>query len=138
MLMIVESMQYWRHYLEGSCQSIQVLSDHKNLITFMSIKVLNHQQACWVELLTDYDFVLIHTPRKRNSADDPSCRPDYSDNSPPMASLIPLYALHLLPTSPFSSFSASSMRRFLTLSECIPMLFQIIILRSLPPMTSML
>jgi hypothetical protein len=107
MLAIVESMQYWRHYLEGSCQPVQVLSDHKNLTTFMSTKVLNRRQARWAELLADYDFVLVHTPGKRNPADGPSRRPDYSDNSPPTGSLIPPHALRLLPTSPLSSSPTS-------------------------------
>jgi hypothetical protein len=64
MLAIVESMRHWRHYLEGSRQPVQVLSDHKNLTTFMSTKVLNRRQARWAELLADYDFVLVHTPGK--------------------------------------------------------------------------
>ena len=107
MLAIVESMRHWRHYLEGSRHPIQVFSDHKNLITFMSTKVLNRRQARWAELLADYDFVLIHTPGKRNPADGPSRRPDYAENPLPIGSLIPPQALRLLPTSPSSSPSTS-------------------------------
>ena len=98
MLAIVESMRHWRHYLEGSRHSIQVLSDHKNLTTFMSTKVLNRRQARWAELLADYDFVLTHTPGKRNPADGPSRRPDYAENPLPIGSLIPPQALRLLPS----------------------------------------
>ena len=103
MLAIVESMRHWRHYLEGAHHKIQVLSDHKNLTTFMSTKVLNRRQARWAELLADYDFVLIHTPGKSNPADGPSRRPDYAENSPPMGSVIPPHALHLLSSSPTAS-----------------------------------
>jgi hypothetical protein len=99
MLAIVESMRHWRHYLEGSHHPIQVLSDHKNLTTFMSTKVLNRRQARWAELLADYDFVLIPIPGKKNPADGPSRRPDYAENPLPMGSLIPPHALRLLPST---------------------------------------
>jgi RNase H-like domain found in reverse transcriptase/Integrase zinc binding domain/Chromo (CHRromatin Organisation MOdifier) domain len=96
-LAIVECMRHWRHYLEGAHHPIQVLSDHKNLTTFMSTKVLNRWQARWAELLADYDFVLIPIPGKKNPADGPSRRPDYAvDNPPPTVSLIPPHALCLL------------------------------------------
>ena len=105
MLAIVESMRHWRHYLEGSRHPIQVLSDHKNLTTFMSTKVLNRRQARWAELLADYDFVLTHTPGKRNPADGPSRRPDYAENPLPIGSSIPPQALRLLPSPSPSSIS---------------------------------
>src|SRR5271170_5948468 len=107
MLAIVESMRHWRHYLEGSRHPIQVLSDHKNLTTFMSTKTLNRRQARWAELLADYDFVLVHLPGKTNPADGPSRRPDYAENPLPTGSLILPQALRLLPTSPSPSPSPS-------------------------------
>ena len=109
MLAIVESMRHWRHYLEGARHPIQVLSDHKNLTTFMSTKVLNRRQARWAELLADYDFVLIHTPGKRNPADGPSRRPDYAENSLPIGSLIPPQALRPLPPTPSPSASTNAL-----------------------------
>jgi hypothetical protein len=102
MLAIVESMRHWRHYLEGARHPIQVLSDHKNLTTFMSTKVLNRRQARWAELLADYDFILTHTPGKRNPADGPSRRPDYAENPLPIGSLIPLQALRSLSPTPLT------------------------------------
>src|SRR5437667_1633373 len=73
----------------------------------MSTKVLNRRQARWAELLADYDFVLIHTPGKSNPADGPSRRPDYAENPPPMGSVIPPYALRLLPSSFSNALFAS-------------------------------
>ena len=62
LLAIVECMRHWCHYLEGSCNPVQVLSDHENLKIFMSTKALNYRQAHWAELLANYDFILIPIP----------------------------------------------------------------------------
>ena len=98
MLAIIESMKYWRHYLEGSKHSIRVRSDHKNLKAFMTTKLLNRRQARWAEVLSGYDFVLNHISSSKNPADGPSQRPDYSKGvDVPSGSLIPRSALHLIP-----------------------------------------
>ena len=98
MLAIVESMKHWRHYLEGAKHPINVRSDHKNLETFMTTKILNRRQAHWAEILSGYDFVLEHIPGSRNPADGLSRRPDYAvDVDIPSGSLIPRHALHFLP-----------------------------------------
>jgi len=80
MLAIVESMKHWRHYLEGAKYPIQIRSDHKNLETFMTTKMLNRRQARWAEFLANYDFVLVHIKGTKNPADGPSRRPDYMEN----------------------------------------------------------
>ena len=97
MLAVVEAMKHWRHYLEGSREPVQVLTDHKNLETFMSSKVLNRRQARWAEILANYDFVLVPIPGKTNPADAASRRPDYAkDVTLPSGTLIPSKALRLL------------------------------------------
>jgi len=70
MLTIVESMKHWRHYFEGSCHSVQVLSDHRNLKVFMSTKVLNWQQAQWAELLANTQFLKRTVRRMQNNDAD--------------------------------------------------------------------
>jgi len=98
MLAIVECFKHWRHYLEGSKHPVHIRSDHKNLETFMSTKILNRRQARWAEFLSDYDFVLDHIPGSKNPADGPSRRPDYAkDVDIPSGALIPPKALGLLP-----------------------------------------
>ena len=98
MLAIVECFKHWRHYLEGSKYPIHIRSDHKNLETFMSTKILNRCQARWAEFLSGYDFVLDHIPDSKNSADGPSRRPDYAkDVDVPSGALIPPKALRFLP-----------------------------------------
>ena len=98
MLAIVESMKHWRHYLEGAQHPVRILSDHKNLEVFMSTKLLNRRQARWAELLSGYDFILVHIPGTKNPADGPSRRPDYLKGvEVPSGTLIPRSALRLLP-----------------------------------------
>src|SRR5436190_24383423 len=80
MLAIVESMKHWCHYLEGAKYPIQIKSDHKNLETFMTTKVLNCQQTRWAEFLASYDFVLVHIKGTKNPADGRSRRPYYMEN----------------------------------------------------------
>ena len=41
LLAIVNAFKQWRVYLEGSKHEVQVYSDHKNLLYFMTTKVLN-------------------------------------------------------------------------------------------------
>ena len=71
MLAIVESMKHWCHYLEGAKYPIQIKSDHKNLETFMTTKVLNCRQAHWPESLASYDFILVYIKGTK----DPTYRP---------------------------------------------------------------
>lgn len=78
MMAIVESFKHWRHYLEGNPHQIEVLSDHQNLRTFMNQPKLSGRQARWCMYLAPFDFLISHRPGKRNPADAPSRRPDYT------------------------------------------------------------
>jgi len=72
----------------------------------MSTKVLNRWQARWAELLTNYDFVLVHIPSKNNPADTPLRRPDYTKGMDLLSgALISFEALQLLKPSLPSSLS---------------------------------
>jgi hypothetical protein len=77
LLAIVVAFKQWRHYLEGSAHTIEVLTDHNNLRGFMNVKALNGRQARWAVALAPYDFTIIHRAGKTNPADAPSRRPDY-------------------------------------------------------------
>jgi hypothetical protein len=77
MMAIVECFKHWRHYLEGSLQTIEVWTDHQNLKTFMVQQRLNGRQARWLIHLMPYDFKIHFRPGKLNPADAPSRRPDY-------------------------------------------------------------
>jgi hypothetical protein len=91
LLAIVMAMKHWRHYLEGPQHPVTVYTDHKNLQAFMTTKILNRRQARWAEMLAEYNFIVVPIPGKKNPADGPSRRPDYSYGmEPPSGTVFPL------------------------------------------------
>ena len=78
MLAIIETLKHWRHYLEGARYTVRVDSDHKNLETFLSTKVLNRRQARWLMLLSNFNLEIKHLQGILNPADAASRRPDYA------------------------------------------------------------
>jgi len=47
LLAIVEAFRHWRVYLKGYAYEISVITDHKNLTTFLTTKVLERRLARW-------------------------------------------------------------------------------------------
>ncbi len=78
MLAIVMSCHYWRHYLEGARHPVEVLTDHHNPQRFMTTKSLTGRQARWWETLSGYNLNIVYRAGKKNPADAPSRRLDYS------------------------------------------------------------
>src|SRR5215475_6031886 len=67
-----------RHYLIGSKQPFEIMTDHANLQYFKKPQKLNLRQARWFTELQDFDFKLIPIPGKQNSkADILSRRPGF-------------------------------------------------------------
>ena len=69
LLVIIMAFKQWRHYLEDSTHSVEVLINHNNLCRFMNVKSLNRRQIRWAVKLTVYDFMILHCSGKSNSAD---------------------------------------------------------------------
>ena len=69
LLAIVVALEHWRIYAE-SCSDLTVFSDHKNLTTFTTTKVLNRRQVRWSEMLGQYKFKIVYTPGKDNGRAD--------------------------------------------------------------------
>ena len=62
LLAIVCAFEEWQAELEGSPESVKVISDHKNLEYFMLSKRLSHCQACWSEFLSHFNFKISYHP----------------------------------------------------------------------------
>ena len=82
LLAIVIAFKTWRVYLEGAKHTVIVKSDHKNLTFFTTTKELTRRQARWAEVLSQYNFKIIHCKGNENGrADALSRRPDYEKSS---------------------------------------------------------
>jgi len=58
LLAIFEAFRSWRHYLEGSGNPVDIITDHKNLEYFCTTKLLTRQQAWWSEFLSQFNMVV--------------------------------------------------------------------------------
>ena len=62
LLAIIQALNEWRHYIQGSPHTTVILSDHKNLTYYKEAKKLNRRQAQWSLYLSEFDVKLVHTP----------------------------------------------------------------------------
>ena len=75
LLAIVCCFERWRSELAGVDHLVAVLTDHCNLVYFMSTKQLTQRQVCWSEFLSGFDYIIKSTPGKANGkADALTCR----------------------------------------------------------------
>ena len=77
LLAVVEAMHHWRHYCQGARHPIVVLTDHANLVWFMTTPNLTRRQLKWAKKLAEYDFNVTYQEGKKNPAGGLSRRPDY-------------------------------------------------------------
>ena len=70
LLAIIRAFEEWEPELMGSGHPIQVVTDHKNLETFMKTKKLNRRQARWSLFLSQFDFTIQYSPGKTNGEAD--------------------------------------------------------------------
>ena len=56
LLAIFQAFNEWKRYLRGSPKPVRVLTDHKNLVTFVKTNELSERQARWKILLSQYNF----------------------------------------------------------------------------------
>jgi len=64
LLAIFEAFKTWRHYLESLCHTINIITNHKNLKYFTTMKTLTRHQACWSEYLLAFNMVIRFRPRR--------------------------------------------------------------------------
>jgi hypothetical protein len=70
LLAIYEAFRTWQHYLEGSSEPIDVVTDHKNLEYFATTKLLSRRQARWSEFLHQFNLLIHFRPRKLGAKPD--------------------------------------------------------------------
>jgi hypothetical protein len=70
LLAIHEAFRTWRHYLEGSSEPIDVVTDHKNLEYFSTTKLLSRRQARWSEFLHHFNLIIRFRPGKLGAKPD--------------------------------------------------------------------
>ncbi len=79
LLAIVVSLESWRVYTKES-PKLTILTDHKNLVHFTTIKQLNRRQVRWLERLEQYKFKIQYILGKNNGrADALSKRSDHME-----------------------------------------------------------
>ena len=69
--------KHWRHYLKDLTYSVKVLFNYINFKFFITIKHLNQHQTWWAEVLSVYNFVLLHWLSKLNFTNAFSCHANY-------------------------------------------------------------
>ena len=76
LLAIIHTLKHFQHYIQGSPHVTTILSDHVNLKYFTTKQTLTRQQARWALFLSKYNYTIVPTPGKQNTADALSRRPD--------------------------------------------------------------
>ena len=64
LLSVICRLEEWRHTLEGTKHTIEILNDHRNLTYFRMAQTLNHRQAWWSLYLSWFDYSLTHRAGK--------------------------------------------------------------------------
>jgi hypothetical protein len=70
LLAIVKALEEWRPELQGTEQPFEIITDHKNLQTFMTTKQLNQRQVRWAEFLSQFNFVITYRPGTKATIPD--------------------------------------------------------------------
>ncbi|KAI0996566.1 hypothetical protein K3495_g11617 [Podosphaera aphanis] len=70
MLSIIRCMEEWRGMLIGLSKPFTVLSDHKNLRHFMTVRTLNERQMRWSQFLSNFNFIIKFRPGKQAARPD--------------------------------------------------------------------
>lgn len=70
LLAIVKALEEWRPELQGTEEAFEIVTDHKNLQTFMTTKQLNQRQVRWAEFLSQFNFVITYRPGAKATIPD--------------------------------------------------------------------
>ena len=91
LLAIIQALEEWRHYIQGSPHTTTIYSDHANLGYFKLPQTLSPRQARWALYISEFDLKLVHIPGSKNIlADALSRRPDLCPDKPDNKDMIML------------------------------------------------
>ena len=85
LLSVIRGLEEWRHILEGTKHTIEILNDHRNLTYFQTAQTLNRCQARWSLYLSRFDYSLAHRASRHSAKPDALSRrvdhqPEGDDN----------------------------------------------------------
>ena len=70
-LAIVQAIKEWKRYMAGKLPTeVNILTYHRNLLTFTTTKQLNGRQVRWMEMLVEQPFIIRYRPGKGNGKAD--------------------------------------------------------------------
>jgi len=69
LLAIIAALKTWRVYIEEALE-LTILTNHKNLLHFITTKELNRRQVQWFEKLEQYKFKILYILEKENDKAD--------------------------------------------------------------------
>jgi len=69
LLAIIAALKVWRVYIEEASE-LTILTDHKNLLHFITTKKFNRRQVRWFEKLEQYKFKILYILEKKNDKAD--------------------------------------------------------------------
>jgi len=70
LLAIVKALEDWRRYVSDTKQRITILTDHQNLVPFMTTKKLVGRQIRWMEIFSQYYIKIKYRPGKEGGKPD--------------------------------------------------------------------
>jgi hypothetical protein len=79
LLAVMKSLHHWCPYLGWTKEQFTILMDHTNLTYWKVPRNLNRCTAQWHADLQEYNFEIVHIPRKTNTTADALSRPSHMD-----------------------------------------------------------
>jgi len=79
LLAIIHALKHFRHYIQRSPHMTKILLDHANLKYFTTKQTLTRRQARWALFLSEYNYTIIPTLVKQNTANALSRCPDLKE-----------------------------------------------------------
>ena len=70
LLAIILALDDWKQYLKESWLQTKILTDHKNLVPFMTKTRINDRQVRWKQFLSQFDFKIVDRPGKEGGKPD--------------------------------------------------------------------